>query len=257
MISILSPSKTLDYDTPPQTAAFTEPPFMDQTGKLIDVLRDYDENKLGKLMSISEKLSELNVKRYDEFEMPFTPANAKQALLAFKGDVYRDFRLDDYSDADFEFAQNHVRILSGLYGVLRPLDLMQPYRLEMGTKLETERGNSLYDFWGAQISQKLNEALQAQGDQVLLNLASNEYFNAVDKSVLKARIVDVSFLEQRKGKWKTITFNLKRARGTITDWIIRQRIDDVEAVKDFAEDRYYFSEERSSPDEIVFLRRPE
>ena len=256
MITVLSPSKTLNYETAPQTAEFTEPPFLDRSDELIEVLRGYDAKKLGKLMSISEKLSNLNVERYEKFQTPFTPANAKQALLAFKGDVYTDFRLDEYNDADFAFAQSHVRILSGLYGVLRPLDLMQPYRLEMGTKLKTEHGKNLYEFWGPRISEALNDALAEQGDEVILNLASNEYFNAIDRGALNARIVNVAFLEERKGKWKPITFNLKRARGTMTDWIIRNRVDDVETVKDFAEDRYYLSPERSSENEIVFLRHP-
>lgn len=256
MISILSPSKTLDYETPPQTPEFTEPRFMDDTRELAGILQDYSEKDLKKLMSISDNLAELNHERYQEFETPFTPGNAKQALLAFKGDVYRDFSLDEYSDADFQFAQQHVRILSGLYGLLRPLDLIQPYRLEMGTKLETDRGSKLYEFWGSQLSEKLNEDLEAQGDDVLLNLASNEYFDSLDLDVLDARIVKVGFLEQRKGEWKTITFNLKRARGTITDWIVRNRVDTIDKVKEFAEDRYYFSPERSSDNEIVFLRHP-
>lgn len=254
MIAVLSPSKTLDYETPPQTAEFTTPPFPEDTTELVTILKDFGEKKLGKLMSISENLSELNHKRYQEFEMPFTPGNAKQALLAFKGDVYRDFRLDEYSDADFQYAQAHVRILSGLYGVLRPLDLVQPYRLEMGTKLKTGRGNNLYDFWGTKITQQLNEALEAQGDDILLNLASNEYFTSVDRGALNAKIVTVGFLENRKGKWKPITFNLKRARGTMTDWIVRNRVDRVDGIKEFAEDRYYFSPERSSDREIIFLR---
>lgn len=264
MLAVLSPSKTLDYDKLPQTSQFTEPDFLPQAEELISVLRGYDAPALGSLMSISEKLSDLNVDRVSKFETPFTPANAKQALLAFKGDVYRDFQLDSYDDADFAFAQEHLRILSGLYGVLRPLDLMQPYRLEMGTKLPTDRGANLYEFWGSQIATSLRTALDAQGDNILLNLASNEYFDAVDTHSLNAKVINVNFLEQRNGKWKSITFNLKRARGTITDWIIRNRVNDLETLKEFAEDRYYFSPERSTPDtttskyfrELVFLRTP-
>lgn len=253
MITVLSPSKTLDFETPPVTEAFTEPDFLDASAELIEVLRGFDAPEIAKLMSISDKLSELNVGRYQTFDLPFTPANARQALLAFKGDVYTDFRLDEYTDADFDYAQQHVRILSGLYGLLRPLDLIQPYRLEMGTRLGTARGKNLYEFWGPRIAQALREALGDGG--VLLNLASNEYFDAVDRNALGARVVNVAFLEQRSGKWKPITFNLKRARGTMTDWIIRNRVDDVETVKDFAEDRYYFAPERSSLNELVFLRR--
>lgn len=256
MLTVLSPSKTLDFETPAQTPEFTEPEFLDDTRELVELLRGYDEAKLGELMSISEKLATLNVERYQTFSTPFTSSNAKQALLAFKGDVYTDIDIDRYDDADFRFAQDHVRILSGLYGVLRPLDLMQPYRLEMGTRLSTDRGKNLYEFWGDKIAKKLRAALVRQGDDVVLNLASNEYFDAVDQGALEARIVDVKFLEERKGEWKPITFNLKRARGTMTNWIVRNRIDDPEDVKSFAEDRYYFSPERSSADELVFLREP-
>jgi cytoplasmic iron level regulating protein YaaA (DUF328/UPF0246 family) len=256
MITILSPSKTLDFDTPPQTPEFTEPQFLDDSEELVEILQDYDVEELGKLMDISEKLSTLNVERYQQWETPFTPGNAKQALMAFTGDVYRDFELDAYSDADFHFAQDHVRILSGLYGVLRPLDLMQAYRLEMGTRLENPRGKNLYEFWGTKIAENLNQASDAHAGDVLLNLASNEYFKSIDQGALSARVVDVRFLEQRKGKWKTITFNLKRARGTMTNWLVRNRIDDVARVPEFAEDRYYFSDERSSDDELVFLRHP-
>lgn len=256
MLTVLSPSKTLDYETPPQTPEFTEPEFLVEAEELIEILRGYDVNALGALMDISEKLAELNVERYRTFSTPFTPGNARQSLLAFKGDVYTDFELDRYSDDDFRFAQDHVRTLSGLYGVLRPLDLIQPYRLEMGTRLETPRGKNLYEFWGPKVAQKLNVALRRQGDSVLLNLASQEYFNAVDRTTLRARVVDVGFLEEREGQWKTISFNLKRARGTMTNWIVRNRVDDPEDVKSFAEDRYYFSPERSSSDSLVFLREP-
>lgn len=257
MITILSPSKTLDFETPPPTPQFTGPQFLSDSEELVDILEEFDVEQLGNLMDISEKLSTLNVERYQEFETPFTPGNAKQALMAFTGDVYRDFELDAYSDADFQFAQDHVRILSGLYGVLRPLDLMQPYRLEMGTKLDNPRGSNLYEFWGTRIADNISQSLDAQGDDVLLNLASNEYFKSIDQGALNARIVKVKFLENRKGKWRTITFNLKRARGTMTNWIVRNRVDSVEKVTEFAEDRYYFSDERSSDDELVFLRHPE
>lgn len=256
MLTVLSPSKTLDYDTVPQTSEFTEPEFLRDSEQLVEVLRDYDAGQLGELMHISDKLAELNVERYQSFSTPFEPGNAKQALLAFKGDVYTDFELDRYTDEDFRYAQDHVRVLSGLYGVLRPLDLIQPYRLEMGTRLETARGKNLYEFWGPKIAKKLNHALKRHDTPVLLNLASVEYFSAVDRAALDARIVDVNFLEERNGKWKPITFNLKRARGTMTNWIVRNRVDDPEDIKSFAEDRYYFSPERSSTDSIVFLREP-
>ena len=195
MIVILSPAKTLDYDSDPQTTTFTEPELLDDAAVLIDVLQEKNAKEIKSLMSISDKLADLNIERYRTFETPFSTDNAKQALLAFKGDVYRDIEVEEYSDEDFVFAQQHLRILSGLYGVLRPLDLMQPYRLEMGTKLKTERGKNLYEFWSEKIANELNDAISAQHDNVLLNLASQEYFKSVDRTTLDAEIVDVAFLE--------------------------------------------------------------
>lgn len=254
MIIVLSPAKTLDYETDPQTTTFTEPQMLDDASALIEVLKKKSNSDIKSLMSISDKLVELNVERYKSFETPFSTGNAKQALLAFKGDVYRDFPLDEYTEEDFVFAQKHVRILSGLYGILRPLDLMQPYRLEMGTKLKTENGKNLYEFWGEKISTGLNEAIGNQHDKTLLNLASQEYFKSVDRSTLDAEIVDVVFLENKKGTYKIVSFFSKRARGTMTNWIVQNRVKDVDTVKTFAEDGYYFSEERSQPKSLVFLR---
>jgi cytoplasmic iron level regulating protein YaaA (DUF328/UPF0246 family) len=251
---VLSPSKTLDYDTTPQTDKFTQPDFLDDSTELIEILREYDIDGLRDLMDISEKLAVLNVERYDDFETPFTPDNAKAAITAFTGDVYRDFRLDEYDADDFDFLQAHARILSGLYGLLRPLDLMQPYRLEMGTRLENARGKKLYDFWGTKITDAVNAALDAQGDDVLLNLASNEYFNSIDTKKLAGRVLSVNFKDLRKDKYKTITFYLKRLRGTMTDWMVRNRVTDPEGLKGFNERNYYFSEERSTEDDYVFLR---
>ena len=254
MIVVLSPAKTLDYETEPQTTTFTDPDLLDDTDELIDLLRGKSMGDIKKLMSISDKLAELNMERYETFERPFSTDNAKQALLAFKGDVYRDFDLDTYTEEDFVFAQKHVRILSGLYGVLRPLDLMQPYRLEMGTKLKTDRGKNLYEFWGEKISDRLNDAFEQHDNRVLLNLASREYFSSIDRSTLDADIVDVTFLENKQGTYKIVSFFAKRARGTMTDWIVRNRVTDVDGVREFAEDGYYFSEERSEPKSLVFLR---
>ena len=254
MLVVLSPSKTLDYDSAPQTDKYTQPDFLGDSQELIEILRGYDIDELRDLMDISEKLAVLNVERYDNFETPFTPENAKPAITAFTGDVYRDFRLDDYGADDFDFLQDHTRILSGLYGLLRPLDLMQPYRLEMGTRLENPQGKKLYDFWGHKITDAVNAALDAQGDDVLLNLASNEYFDSIDADKLSGRILNVGFKDLRKGTYKTITFYLKRLRGTMTDWMVRNRVTDPEGLKSFNERNYYFSEEQSTEDEYVFLR---
>ncbi len=254
MLVLLSPAKSLDYETPAQTDQFTQPEFLDDAQELIDVLRDYSHEELRELMDISEKLADLNYDRYQEFSSPFTPENAKQAILAFDGDVYRDFRFDDYSEEQFSFLQDHVRILSGLYGVLRPLDLMQPYRLEMGTKLETDRGENLYEFWGEKITNSINAALDHQGDDILLNLASNEYFRSVKKKKLAGRVLNVKFKDLRGDTYRTISFYLKRLRGTMTDFMVRNQISDPEELKSFNEQGYYFSDERSTEDEFVFLR---
>ena len=254
MLVLLSPSKSLDYDNPVPIEEHTTPQFLDDAEELIEVMRGYSRPQLQKLMDISEKLAELNYNRYRDFETPFSPDNARQAIFAFTGDVYRDFRLDDYDTEQFAFLQDHVRILSGLYGLLRPLDLMQAYRLEMGTKLKTDRGESLYDFWGASIAEAINAAMDATNDEVVLNLASNEYFRAVGKRRLNGRVLNVKFKDLRGDTYRTISFYLKRLRGTMTDYMVRHRITDPEGLKEFNELNYYFSEERSSDNQFVFLR---
>lgn len=254
MLILLSPSKTLDYDTPPPTDGYTEPEYLDDAETLVDILRDYDVEEIGELMDISEDLSELNYDRYQSFETPFTPDNAKQSIFAFDGDVYRDFQFEDYDDQDFNFLQDHVRILSGMYGILRPLDLMQPYRLEMGTKLDNPRGDDLYEFWGDRLAESVNAALDAQEDDIILNLASNQYFDAVDRDNLDGRIIDPTFKDWRSGRYMVISFYLKRLRGTMTDWVVRNGITDPEDLAKFDGRNYYYDEERSTDDEPVFLR---
>jgi hypothetical protein len=254
MLALLSPSKTLDYETEPQTDKYTQPQLLDEAETLIDILRDYDIDELRELMDISEDLATLNVERYDNFETPFTPENAKQAILAFDGDVYRDFELDDYDEGDFDFLQDHVGILSGLYGYLRPLDLMQPYRLEMGTRLDNPRGDRLYKFWGDLITEQVNAALDNQGDDIVLNLASNEYFDSVNTDAVDGRILNVNFKDLRNGNYRVISFYLKRLRGTMSNWIVQNRVEEPEALKQFDGRGYYFSDEHSTEDEYVFLR---
>ena len=255
MIVTLSPSKSLDYDSPLATERYTQPDFLDDAQALVDILRGYDVEGLGELMGISENLSELNVERFQSWSRPFTPDNARQALLAFDGDVYTDIGTDSYDEDDFAFAQDHVRTLSGLYGLLRPLDLIQPYRLEMGTRLENSRGKNLYAFWGARIARALNEALAKQGDDVVVNLASKEYFKAIDQSALDARIVTPVFQQLRKnGDYRIVAIYAKRARGTMTDWIVRHRITEPAELAEFAEDGYRYDAEASTEDDFVFLR---
>ena len=205
-------------------------------------------------MHLSDKLSGLNAARFGSWTPEFTPDNAKQALLAFKGDVYTGLNAVHFSEADFDYAQTHLRMLSGLYGLLRPLDLMQPYRLEMGTKLANARGKDLYAFWGTRISEWLNEALAEQGDDVLLNLASNEYFSAVKKSALNARIINTEFKDLKNGQHKIISFYAKKARGMMSRFVIKERINNPADLKQFDAQGYRYSAEQSKPDMLVFLR---
>ncbi|HAW61890.1 MAG TPA: peroxide stress protein YaaA [Pseudomonas sp.] len=254
MLMVISPAKTLDYETPPITERFTLPQHLDHSQQLIELLRDYSPAQISELMHLSDKLAALNVARYGSWTAEFTPDNAKQALLAFKGDVYTGLNVDDFTDDDLLFAQQHLRMLSGLYGLLRPLDLMQPYRLEMGTKLVNPRGKDLYAFWGERISDWLNEALREQGDDVLLNLASNEYFSSVKRKALNARVIDVDFKDMKNGQYKIISFYAKKARGLMARWVIKERIAKPEQLSAFDYEGYRFSADNSSANHLVFLR---
>ncbi|KUM41523.1 peroxide stress protein YaaA [Pseudomonas sp. EpS/L25] len=254
MLMVISPAKTLDYDTPPHTSRHTLPQHLEHAGELIEELRALTPGDVAKLMGVSDRIAALNVARFGSWTPEFTPENAKQAILAFKGDVYTGLAADDFEDDDFDFAQGHLRMLSGLYGLLRPLDLMQPYRLEMGSKFANARGKDLYAFWGERISEWLNADLAAQGDDVLLNLASNEYFSAVRRRQLQARVVDVDFRDLKNGDYKIISFYAKKARGLMARYVIKRRITQVADLRDFAEQGYAYSEERSTADKLVFLR---
>ncbi|AUN94895.1 peroxide stress protein YaaA [Pseudazoarcus pumilus] len=259
MIFVLSPAKALDYETPPAVADYTQPDHLDASAELIDVLRRLSPAEVAKLMGLSDKLAALNVARYQEWSRPFSPDNAKQAVLAFNGDVYEGLDAPSLSREDLEWAQRHLRILSGLYGVLRPLDLMQAYRLEMGTKLETPAGKTLYAWWGERITEALNNVIaereQAGEAPVLVNLASDEYFKSVKPAKLKARIVAPVFQDWKNGQYKIISFYAKRARGLMARHAIVHRITDVEGLKGFDADGYAFAPEQSSDDRLVFRRR--
>lgn len=254
MLMVISPAKTLDYDTAPIITDFTEPRFVEHSAELIGILREKSVQAIAELMSLSDKLAALNVARYGSWQPHSTPENAKQALLAFKGDVYTGLQAEDFSAEDFAFAQQHLRMLSGLYGVLRPLDLMQAYRLEMGTRLENTRGKDLYAFWGERITDWLNQDLQAQGDDILLNLASQEYFKAVRRPALKARIIDVEFRDRKNGQYKIISFYAKKARGLMARYVIRERISDPQQLQQFDLEGYRYDAASSSADNLVFLR---
>lgn len=250
MLLLLSPAKKLDYDTPVRTTLHTQPLFADQAAELIEVLRGKSAEEIGSLMKLSAALAELNVGRYAEWEPSFDTQSARQAILAFNGDVYEGLRAAELSDDDLEWAQRHVVMLSGLYGVLRPLDLMRPYRLEMGTRLPTERGANLYAFWGRRIADYLN----GQGDGLVLNLASEEYFKAVDLKALDARVIQCVFQERKGDAWKVISFHAKRARGLMARHVIDHRIEDPEDLKGFASEDYAYAADASTPERLVFRR---
>lgn len=254
MLMVISPAKTLDFDTPPVTKRFTQPQFLDHSQELIVQLRQLSPQQIAELMDLSDKLSGLNAARFGSWTPAFTPENAKQALLAFKGDVYTGLQAENFTDADFNYAQDHLRMLSGLYGLLRPLDLMQPYRLEMGTKLANARGKDLYAFWGTQISEWLNQALADQGDDLLLNLASNEYFSAVKRTALKGRIINTEFRDLKNDQYKIISFYAKKARGLMSRFVIKEQINRPEDLKQFNSQGYRYSTSHSTPDNLVFLR---
>ena len=254
MLIVISPAKTLDFETPPKVPTFTIPDFLDDSAELIDELRTYEPYRLGDLMGISPKLADLNSNRYHNWSLPFTAGNAKQSVLAFKGDVYAGLEADNLSADDLQFAQAHLRILSGLYGVLKPLDLMQPYRLEMGTKLKNRRGKDLYDFWDDRINKILNDELAGQNSPVLVNLASNEYFKSVQPESLNARIVTPTFKEARNGDYKFISFTAKKARGLMSRYIIRNRLAEPDDLRGFDLEGYRYNDTLSDTDSPVFTR---
>lgn len=254
MLIVISPAKNLDYDTPPTTPEYSQPELLDQAQLLINRCRELSPAETGSLMNISDKLALLNVERYHQWHTPFTPDNAKQAVLAFNGDVYTGLEAESLSSDDLDFAQQHMRILSGLYGLLKPLDLMQAYRLEMGTKLDNERGKDLYQFWGERITQKINEALAAQGDNVLINLASNEYFRSVQKKSLEGEIYTPVFKDKKNGQYKVISFFAKKARGMMARYIIENKLTDVKQLMEFDSGGYQYSDTLSKGNELVFTR---
>ncbi len=255
MLIVISPAKTLDYDTPAKTQRFTEPAYLEESQLLIARARRWSALDIAEVMQVSMKIAELNHERFAEWHTPFTPENAKQAVLAFKGDVYTGLEAESFSADDFAFAQKHLRILSGLYGLLRPLDLMQPYRLEMGRKVDTERGKNLYEFWGEQITEGLNKQLKALKSPYLINLASNEYFKAVKPKLLDGEIITPEFKDWKNGQYKMMGVYAKKARGQLSRFVIQNQLTDPEAMKDFAVDGYGFNEEMSSGNKWVFTRK--
>jgi cytoplasmic iron level regulating protein YaaA (DUF328/UPF0246 family) len=254
MLVVISPAKNLDYDTPAVTKTFTQPEMLDDSQALIEQCQTLTPAKIGSLMKISDKLAGLNADRYAGWHTPFDTNNAKQALLAFNGDVYTGLNASSFSQDDFDYAQQHLRILSGLYGVLRPLDLIQAYRLEMGTKLDIGDSKNLYQFWDDRISNKLNEAINTQGDNVLVNLASNEYFKAVKPKSINAEIYTPVFQDCKNGQYKVISFYAKKARGMMARYILKNQLTEVSQLQKFDTAGYQFSPQKSKGNELVFTR---
>lgn len=255
MLIVVSPAKSLDFESPVKTGKHTQPRFTDQSRQLVDTLRDYSPEDLSGLMNISGKLGELNARRYMNWQLPFTPDNAKQAVFAFTGDVYTGLDVESLSAKDLEYAQRHLRILSGLYGALRPLDLIQPYRLEMGTRLPVGDAKDLYGFWGERITQALNEDLKGDRPRLLVNLASNEYFRSVKEKALEADVINPVFKDHKNGEYKIISFYAKKARGMMAAWLIRHRITGREGLTGFDAGGYRYSAAESTENRPVFLRR--
>ncbi|WP_104472391.1 peroxide stress protein YaaA [Acinetobacter indicus] len=254
MLALISPAKTLDYESALPTDSHTLPRLLAHSQELIDVSRTLSASEIANLMSVSEKIANLNVERFRDWQADFDFSNARQALFAFKGDVYTG--LDAYSlkDQDIDYAQQHLRMLSGLYGLLRPLDLMMPYRLEMGTKLKNPRGSNLYEFWGTIITDLINEDLAAAQSELLVNIASDEYYKSVKESKIQAEIIKPVFLDQKNGKYKVISFYAKKARGLMARYIIENKIERAGDLKGFNSDGYYFDADSSLKGELVFKR---
>ncbi len=255
MLFLLSPAKSLDYDTPIGDVPHTLPLFTRHSAELIEILRRYSPQQIAELMDLSDALSGLNVARYQAWSPKFTAKTARQAVLAFNGDVYEGLDAKTLKAGDLAWAQEHVCILSGLYGVLRPLDWMQPYRLEMGTALENPKGRNLYKFWGSQIAEHLNERLQAEKTPVVVNLASQEYFKAVDLKVLRARVIECVFEDWKGGKYKVISFLAKRARGLMARYAATKHVTSPKQLEKFNLEGYAFDAAASEPDRLVFRRK--
>jgi cytoplasmic iron level regulating protein YaaA (DUF328/UPF0246 family) len=254
MITVISPAKKLDFDSPTPKVDVTKPEFLTQSRQLNKILREYPELDLMELMNISKNIADLNVERNKQWKTPFTINNAKPAILAFKGDVYQSLDATTLKTADFKFCQKHLRILSGLYGLLRPFDLMQAYRLEMGTKLQNNQGKNLYEFWGERLTCKINEELSSHRSNTLINLASNEYFKAIKPRLIDGEVITPAFKEKKNGSYKMVGIFAKKARGLMSRYMIKNRIDKAEDLKTFDLDGYQYNNKLSTDINWVFTR---
>lgn len=255
MLTVISPAKSLDFESPLATKQKSQPEFLAESKTLIKTLKTYSPQKVASLMKLSDKLALLNHDRYQSFKPPFTMENARQAVLAFQGDVYQGLQADNFSATDFKFMQKHLRILSGLYGILRPLDLIQPYRLEMGTKLKTREGENLYEFWGDKLNNHLAKQLKKHPQAVLLNLASNEYFKSLREKSFTYPIINAHFKDFKSGQFKVISFFAKRARGLMSRFIVQNQIDNPKDLTDFDLAGYRYNKKASTDKDLVFLRK--
>ncbi len=255
MLLVISPAKTLDYDSLSQTQKYSIPDYLEDAQTLINRAKKYSQPEIMKLMAVSEKIAQLNFERFKTWHQPFTPENSKQAVLAFKGDVYSGLGAETFSEKEFEFAQQHLRILSGLYGLLRPLDLMQPYRLEMGRKIDNERGKNLYEFWRDTVTEGINAQLKKTGSRFLINLASNEYFKVIKTKNLNAELITPAFKDYKNGQYKMLGVYAKKARGQLSRFVIKNQLTDPEELKNFNVDGYQFNEELTEGNTWVFTRK--
>jgi len=255
MLIVISPAKSLDFESPNTNKTYTQPQFLKHSEQLIDILSTKSPQDIEKLMNLSPALSELNVERYHQWSRPFKLNNAKQAVYAFKGDVYLGLVAESFTTKQLEYAQDHLRILSGLYGVLRPMDLIQAYRLEMGIKLKNSEGENLYQFWNEKITDNINKQLQSIDSKILLNLASNEYFKSIKKKSINAEIVTPVFKDWKNGQYKLISFFAKKARGTMSAWVLKNKVKSVKKLTRYDLDGYQYSEELSDKLNPVFLRK--
>ena len=255
MLMLISPAKTLDYVSPLAVTRHTLPLFISESARLIEICKKWTPAEIAKRMKVSDKIASLNALRFNDWSVRVTSDNARQAILAFKGDVYTGLNAQTMQASDFDWIQEHLFILSGLYGILRPLDLMQPYRLEMGTSLKNEHGPNLYSFWGERLTQTINERLQVKKEGVVLNLASNEYFKSIKPSLLKGQIITPVFKDWKNGQFKVISFFAKKARGMMVRFIIDGRIEQVEEIKSFECAGYSFCKKDSTATEWVFTRQ--
>lgn len=254
MLIVLSPAKTLDFESARMIKQKTYPEFQKQAAELVSILKKFDTKSLMELMKISPKLAALNTERFKTWQHVPDENTMRQAICAFSGDVYTGLQVADWNEADFAFGQDHIRILSGLYGMLRPLDYISPYRLEMGTRLPNKRGENLYQFWNETLTTSLQKQLINQGDDILLNLASNEYFKAIQTKKLKARIISPQFKDAKNGQYKLISFFAKKARGMMARYVVKNQITQIEKIKEFSDGGYYFNDRLSKGNQWVFTR---